>query len=428
MRRIVWVVAVMVGVLVVAISTAITRPAIGSFLYDYRWWSGLAAGVAVLVLLLVLLGKLLRSPWGSPWRAQVLATATALEGQLSALSGATPGEQALYPAVEQVVQRHLEVACSAAQPMPDQRLPVSQQFLDWWTGGDIEKAFLNLHEAEIALAQLLPDDQIQARIPEVLARLQTIEVTDPRRRAAETQLGSNPTGSQHRAAFHRALKLGLELKDEQHVRLRTFRNIVVTTAVGLMALVVTLCLVGFRFPDAIPLCFGPAPILAPAPGEPPSPVQGPFGVACPSEEVPPTPGTQGRRLPAPGDVTLAALFGLLGGGLSAAITIRNLQRNYRAPLDIPVALTLLKLPSGALSALIGLLFIRGEFIPGMSQLDSQQQILAYAFLFGIAQWLITRTVDQQAEAILAKTPSEAVSGAQEPSPAEGPTGASGQPG
>jgi hypothetical protein len=49
-----------------------------------------------------------------------------------------------------------------------------------------EGAYVNLHEAEIALAQLLPDDEIQAGIPAALARLQTMDVTDPRRRAAET--------------------------------------------------------------------------------------------------------------------------------------------------------------------------------------------------------------------------------------------------
>jgi hypothetical protein len=269
-RRVLWVVVITVGVLLVAANfTAIAWLArwqtIRSNLYAYRWGFGLAAGVAVLVLLLWLLHKLLRSPWGSPWRAQVLAIANALQYEFEALpTGDTPDEQALHRAVARAVQRHLEVARSAAKPLEKERLPVSQQFLDWWTGGDIEEAYMNLHEAEIALAQLLPDDQIQARIPEVLARLQTMEVTDPRRRAAETQLGSNPTGSQNRAAFHRALRLGLELKDEQHVRLRAFRNIVVTTAVGLMALVVTLCLVGARFPDAVPLCFGPAPsVIAP---------------------------------------------------------------------------------------------------------------------------------------------------------------------
>ena len=92
------------------------------------------------------------------------------------------------------------------------------------------------------------------------------------------------------------------------------------------------------------------------------------------------------------------------------------------PYDVPVALSLLKLPSGALSALVGLLFIRGEFIPGLSQLDSQPQILAYAFLFGIAQQLVTGMVDRQAQDIMAKVPSkEPVSAQPEPPPALGPT-------
>jgi hypothetical protein len=143
-------------------------------------------------------------------------------------------------------------------------------------------------------------------------------------------------------------------------------------------------------------------------------------VACPSEEAPPTPGTQSRRLPAPGDITLVALLGLLGGGLSAAVSIRGLEGSS-TPYDVPVALSLLKLPSGALSALVGLLFVRGEFIPGLSQLDNQPQILAYAFLFGIAQQLITRLVDRQAQDILNKVPSkEPVSAKPEPSLGEGP--------
>ena len=124
------------------------------------------------------------------------------------------------------------------------------------------------------------------------------------------------------------------------------------------------------------------------------PVQGPVGVACPSEEAPPTPGTEPRRLPAPGDVTLVSLLGLMGGGLSGALAIRHLQGSS-TPYDVPVALSLLKLPSGALLALVGLLFVRGGFVPGLSQLDSQPQILAYAFLFGSAQQLVTRLIDRR---------------------------------
>jgi hypothetical protein len=435
MRRVhwaIWVIAITVVVLLVAaVWTATAWPArwetIWSFLYDYRWWWVLAAAVAVAVLVLWLLVKLLQRPWGAPWRAHVLATADALEYQLGALPArAPPAEPERRHAIEEAVRHHLDAARHAAWPRNDKRLPVAEQFLDWWTGAPLEAAYVNLHEAEIALAQLLPDDQIQARIPEALARLQTMELADPRRRAAETQLTSDLSAGQRRAAFQSAVRIGLELKDQQHDRLRGFRNVVLTTTMGLIVLVVALCLVGAWKPDAVPLCFGPPPTTA-GPGQPPAPVQGPAGVACPSEEAPPTPGTRPRRLPAPGDVTLVALLGLLGGGLSAALAIRNLQ-GTSTPYDVPVALSLLKLPSGALTALVGLLFVRGEFVPGLSQLDNQPQILAYAFLFGIAQQLITRLVDRQAQDILGKVPSkEPVSAKPEPPPTEAPAEAPGQP-
>ena len=104
-----------------------------------------------------------------------------------------------------------------------------------------------------------------------------------------------------------------------------------------------------------------------------------------------------------------------------AIRSRRVSQGTSTPYDVPVALALLKLPSGALSALVGLLFVRGEFIPGLSQLDSQPQILAYAFLFGIAQQLITGAVDRQAQEILTKVPSkESVSAKPQPSPAQEP--------
>jgi hypothetical protein len=423
-RRVLWVVVITVGVLLVAaVSTAIAWPArwrtIRSSVHDYRWWLVLAAVVAVAILVLLLLNKLLQRPWGAPWRGNVLAAADAFQYQLDALpAGGKPAEQDLRRSVGVAVEHHLQTARDAAWPK-DGRLPVGEQFLDWWTSAPCEAAYVNLHEAEIALAQILPQDQIKARIPEALARLQTMDVTDPRRRAAETQLTSNSSESELRAAFQSATRIGLELKDQQHDRLRAFRNIVLTTAAALSLLVVTVCLVGAWRPDALPLCFGPPPTTAP--GGVPEPVQGPSGVACPSEDAPPSPGTEPRRLPAPGDVTLVALLGLLGGGLSATVSLRGLQ-GTSTPYDVPVALALLKLPSGALSALIGLLFVRGEFVPGLSQLDNQPQILAYAFLFGIAQQLVTRLVDQQAQEILTKVPSkEPVSTKPEPPPAQPPS-------
>jgi hypothetical protein len=41
-------------------------------------------------------------------------------------------------------------------------------------------------------------------------------------------------------------------------------------------------------------------------------------------------------------------------------------------------------PTGALAALGAWIAIRREFIPGLSALHSQEQILAYALVFGYA--------------------------------------------
>lgn len=60
----------------------------------------------------------------------------------------------------------------------------------------------------------------------------------------------------------------------------------------------------------------------------------------------------------------------------------------------------LKLPTGAITALLGLLLMRGQFVPGLSALDTSAQIIAWALVFGYAQQLFTRLVDQQAHTVL----------------------------
>jgi hypothetical protein len=85
--------------------------------------------------------------------------------------------------------------------------------------------------------------------------------------------------------------------------------------------------------------------------------------------------------------------------------IRNL-RGTSTPYCLPVALAVLKVPSGALTAVAGLLLLGGGFAPGFSNLDSQRQILAYALVFGYAQQIATRLVDDRAQTVLNKVPSK----------------------
>ena len=79
---------------------------------------------------------------------------------------------------------------------------------------------------------------------------------------------------------------------------------------------------------------------------------------------------------------------IIGGGHNGLVTAFYL------------ALAGLKLATGALTAFLGLMLMRGAFVPGLSALDSSAQILSWAIVFGYAQQLFTRLVDQQAQTVL----------------------------
>jgi hypothetical protein len=113
----------------------------------------------------------LRHPSGWPWRQNVLAAADAIEHQLHMLpDGRNPAEVELRQRTAEAVLDHLGAARDAARleerkrpghqetPEPRKLAAFRHPFLDWWTGTSVEAAYLNLHEAEIALAQLLPGD------------------------------------------------------------------------------------------------------------------------------------------------------------------------------------------------------------------------------------------------------------------------------
>ncbi|MGN7200370.1 hypothetical protein [Arthrobacter sp. SAFR-044] len=71
---------------------------------------------------------------------------------------------------------------------------------------------------------------------------------------------------------------------------------------------------------------------------------------------------------------------------------------------MPVALAFLKVPLGVLAAILGVVAIQGSFVPGLSRLDSQGQILAYALLFGFGQQALSRLLDKRAQELVEGLP------------------------
>lgn len=369
------------------------------------------------------------------WQEIIIAQASFLEYECKRLcgddhqngiAGQQPGASASACHASDAAKKHLDDARQAAG-VPA-RPPRTARLANLWSGALVYRAFANLHAAKVVLVDLYAEEDIQAAAPGVLARLQAcLPSHDQRRRRAEALFGSQISGvsadarsqgrlneedriqsgqqrplasggpagcsasepALRRAALRDAMQVSYDAADEQYARVRSFRNVLIIGAVLLSMLVIAVCLVGARNPAAIPLCSNPSSTTAAAAAPVPQKV-------CPTSEL----DTYGPR---GGDVAIVALMGVLGAALSATLAVQKL-RGTAAPYAVPVALAFFKLPAGALTAIAGLLLIKGDFVPGFSQLDSQGQILAYAIVFGVAQHLVTRFVDQRADDVLSSLP------------------------
>ena len=263
--------------------------------------------------------------------------------------------------------------------------PRTGWFGRWWQGTLVELSFQNLHAARAQMVDVYSDEEIAAEIPAALARSQqSLHADDPRRLAGEAL--TRMAIGQQRAFLRRTIEDAYDAMDRQHERLRSFRNIILMSALCIAVLVGATILVVRANPSYIPLCF---------PVDGASVDAGPFN--CPTGTAVAT--FQGS------DIIVIALLGLLGGALAAAVSIRNL-RGTSTPYDVPVALALLKVPLGAFTAIVGLVALQGSFVPGLSALDSQQQILAYALVLGYAQQVFTHSLDRRAQTLLDGLPSK----------------------
>ena len=277
---------------------------------------------------------------------------------------------------------------------------------DWSRGTSVEEAFMSLHAARIALVELLPDDDVKALVPDAVARVAScLSPTDPRRLAVE-QLPGEHHSARRRAVLRHALEMGYAASDESHARIRALRNVLLMAA--LLITVFMTCFIWFVSvdPGAVPLCFHPGVAVGDA-----EQAARTFGGAadqysertvCPTREQ-----DVGAPAQAPSnrDVQIVAGLGVLGGALASTVSIRNLSGKV-TPYGIPVAVALLKLPIGGLTAVAGIILLGGAFVPGLSNLDSQRQILAYALVLGCAQQLVTQFIDRRASALLAQLPSK----------------------
>jgi hypothetical protein len=334
------------------------------------------------------------------WPRQVKVEITRIENRLRvALVGNTcPHRQA----VADGIRAHLR----EAEAVIRRRLWFMHS-VDWWRGTSIEQAYRSLHAARVFLVELVEEEDVEALLPGVLARVQScLPATDPQR--IELEKLPNADRKIKRAKLIRALERGYAASDEAHANIRRFRNVLLCVAALIAACTFLLIREVAEHPTAVPFCFQPDITTSQAAMLPPDQAPGSRRVVCPSGEQ-----ALGENplQPRGSDVWIVAGLGLLGGGLASAISVRKLASSA-APYDVPLALALLKVPTGALTAVAGILLLGGGFVPGLSELDTQRQILAYALVFGYAQQLATRFLDDRATTLLEQVPSKHTSPTQ----------------
>ena len=340
-----------------------------------------------------------RWPWGSRARVRIDELEALLEYEAERAGSA--------PCVSELQQR-------AADHLSEAKAAVGSPRRLWLLrAGQADSALANMNAAHTIIIRIAPPEDFRGMLPDIAALVQeNLPPNDQHRCEVAKILRScrnNPDVFQRQnagaacAAFQaqrqtvaEAARAAYRVQEREVVRVRSFARIVYGWAGGLLGIAIAVAVLGALFDDVVPLCFNP--------GE---------RVVCPTADG----GVYGALhysyglSSRPWDYVVIEAAGLVSAAVTGAATLRQIRGTATA-YNVPMALAVLKLPTGALTAVLGLLLMRGELVPGLTALDTSAQIIAWAIIFGAAQQLVTRFVDERGNAVM-----QAVTGPESPRPA-----------
>ena len=320
-------------------------------------------------------------PTGASWREDALARIAELESLAILLRRRSTQDTRSADDLLTVAREHLKVARTAAEDRPGA--------LRGSSGANVTRVVSNIHVAETALLRLAPDDYVLGQIPTIHAYVvENLGPKDTRRTQLKelTSVDHAPLTETQRVKLVSAVREANSEARKKVARVRSFRNVLLMTAGFMLLGALAVAGLGMVHQTAVPLCFTPDTRVVCATQQSPIPKSGDVDAVISSTST-------------PYDLALIELVGMLAAAVAAAAALRKIK-GTSTPFSLPIALAVLRLPTGALTAFLGLLLMRGGFVPGLSDLDSPEQILAWAVIFGYAQELFTRLVDNQANTVL----------------------------
>lgn len=331
----------------------------------------------------------LRGLTTAPWREQALTKIGEQRFLLEWMSHAE-GVQPISDEIRRTIHDHWDAAEAAAKRRSRR-------------GASVERVTSHLNAVDADLLRLAPPSYIFGQLPALLERAKKCMPKDDMRRLRLEHLATQSEFTLNgfdRDLIVAARHAASEEARNEVTRLRSFRNVLLVTAAVLTIGVVAIGLFAFAWPDKVPMCFSPNDSIVCTTSTSPIPGVEAGGPAGQMSTVSPSRVDDAMRAAASGwDVAVVIGVGLLAAALAAAVSLRGI-RGTSMPFGLPIALALLKLPTGAMTAVLGLILMQGQFIPGLSALDSPGQIIAWAVLLGYSQQLLTRFVDQRAQTVL----------------------------
>lgn len=308
------------------------------------------------------------------WVASVKSTAHRLTGELQRAS--CPDPPADYAASQQAVKEAIERALEhARRPGLDVsggpfRLPrrVWRRIADWWTGSNVDHAWAELHTAGQALLAIEAPSVVKSQVADMAATVVTaldsgdLRVQDYLKTLQLLAPACREIRPADRAQL-RAIRQACDSSaDGGHADARAFRNTLILVGsllAGVLAVVAIIAWAdqGFRS------------VFAAAQTRP-------NGLYVFELEL------------------IASLSGLTG----AVLALKN-YTGFQYSYGLPFVQAVLKGTAGAATGLFGVLLARSG-IAGSLTLHPGAGTFAVAVVFGYAQYLFTRLIDQQANAAL----------------------------
>jgi hypothetical protein len=248
-----------------------------------------------------------------------------------------------------------------------------------WTGVDVARTWANMHAVEVTLIRLSDPAVVAAKLPDIIADASLVlKPNDARLQNLRQYEKQPPVNCDDCAAIAQDVTAVYAACADEHVKARSFRNLLFGVAFVLTLFAIGFGILGWLAPQWVGLCAQ-------------SPLK--LSATCPS----------GGSVPTSADVFLIELIGLFSASLVGSVAVRRM-RGTPTPYALSMASLLVKLPTGALTAVGGLLLLRAGVLGPDLAASGTAQLVAYALVFGASQQAFTRLIDIQTQNVLDNIP------------------------